>query len=148
MATMTRTQPAQAGFPLKRHVCALAVMIALGSMGAIADTPKVLVAQGGVARWAGLAAADCGFHGKRYPAVDAVCYYPVDLHAKPGMHEIALYDQDKKQHLGALMVEAVTFPQVDITLPDDTYVHVSAENLERHLAERKRVLALFKQENG
>ncbi len=148
MAPMILSKPAQAGFVMKRRLSALAVFAALGSMAAIADTPTVVVAQGGVARWAGLAAAECGLHGKRYPAVDAVCYYPVDLHAKPGMHEIALYDQDKKQHLGALTVEAVSFPQVDIALPDDTYVHVSAENLSRHRAERKRVLALFKQDLG
>ena len=48
-----------------------------------ATAPTVLVAQGGVARWTGMAASECGFHGRRYPAVDAACYYPVDLRAKP-----------------------------------------------------------------
>jgi hypothetical protein len=110
--------------------------------------PSVVVAQGGVARWAGLAAEGCGIMGRRFPAVDAVCYFPIDLHAKPGMHEIALYDQDGKQHLGALTVEAVEFPEVAITLPDDTFVNVSEANLKRHREERARVLALFKREIG
>jgi len=88
---------------------ALAVLAGavLASFNVAAAVPTVLVTQGGVARWADLAAVECGFHGKRYPAVDAVCYYPVDLRAKAGVHEIALYDQDGKQHLGALNVEAV-----------------------------------------
>lgn len=110
--------------------------------------PSVVVAQGGVARWAGIAANDCAILGRRYPAVDAVCYFPIDLHAKPGVHEIALYDQDGKQHLAALTVEAVTFPEVEIMLPDDTFVQVSEENRQRHLAERTRVLALFKTKPG
>ncbi len=110
--------------------------------------PTGLVAQGGVARWTGLAAEDCAIMGKRYPAVDAVCYYPIDLRAKPGVHEIALYDQDGKQHLGSLTVEAVEFPEVEITLPDDTYVELSEANRNRHIEERARVLALFKGKPG
>lgn len=134
--------------PLKQRLLSLAVCgLLVGAMGAQAG-PSVVVAQGGVARWAGLAAADCAFMGKRYPAVDAVCYYPIDLHAKSGVHEIAVYDQDHKQHLGSLTVESVEFPEVEITLPDDTFVNVSEANLKRHREERKRVLALFKGKPG
>lgn len=124
-----------------------ATLALLGSTIAQA-APSGLVAQGGVARWTGLAAEDCAIMGKRYPAVDAVCYYPIDLRAKTGVHEIALYDQDGKQHLASLTVEAVVFPEIEITLPDDTYVEVSAENLKRHREERTRVLALFKSKPG
>ena len=131
-----------------RPTLLLTALLAALSAPVVLAAPNVVVAQGGVARWAGLAAETCGFHGKRYPAVDAVCYFPVDLRGKPGVHEIAVYDQDGKQHLGSLTVEAVEFPEVEITLPDDTFVNVSAENMKRHLAERKRVLALFKAPSG
>ncbi|MGQ0801417.1 MAG: M23 family metallopeptidase [Pseudomarimonas sp.] len=110
----------------------------------VRQAPSVQVTQGGVARWADKAAVDCGFHGKRYPAVDAVCYYPIDLHAKAGMHEIALYDRDGEQHLGALKVEAVEFPEVEIKLPDDTFVKLSEANMKRHQDERARVLKALK----
>ncbi|UXI70453.1 M23 family metallopeptidase [Tahibacter amnicola] len=118
----------------------VAAWIATGAQA----TPAVVVAQGGVARWAGLDARECGFLGKRYPAVDGACYYPVDLRAKVGVHEIALYDSAGKQHLGAMTVEKVDFPEVRIDLPDDTYLNVSAGNQARHKEERARVLALFK----
>lgn len=116
----------------------------MASFNVAAAVPSVVVAQGGVARWADLAAVECGFRGKRYAAVDAVCYYPIDLHAKAGVHEIALYDQDGKQHLGALKVEAVEFPEVEIKLPDDTFVDLSEANTKRHKDERARVLKALK----
>jgi hypothetical protein len=123
---------------------ALALLAAAGAQAA----SNVVVSQGGVARWANMAAKECGFHGRRYPAVDAACYFPIDLHAKTGVHEIALYDQDGRQHLASLTVEPVVFPEVEITLPDDTFVNVSEANSARHLEERRRVLALFKTAPG
>lgn len=126
---------------------ALCAMLPFGvSTAAIVDGVKV--PQGGVARWAGMAAESCGFHGKRYPAVDAACYYPVDFRAKPGVHEIALYDQDGKQHVSSVTVEAVEFPKVEIELPDDTYLEISEESRARHIEERREVLALFEREIG
>ena len=122
----------------------LSALIAASSLQAA--TPSVTVPQGGVARWAGLAAANCGAFGKTYPAVDAVCYYPIDMLAPPGRHDVVLYDQDEKRHDGAVVVEAVDYPKIAITLPDDTYIDVSDENMARHREERKRVLALFKTE--
>src|SRR5205085_1019687 len=72
----------------------------------VAPTPSVTVAQGGVARWSGLAAKECGVFGKRYAAVDAVCYFPVDLRLKPGRYQIALWDQDGRRHVAnAAVVE-------------------------------------------
>lgn len=126
------------------RLLALLLIAAAPAAAIAADT--VAVPQGGVARWAGLAADECGFQGKRYPAVDAACYYPIDFRAKPGVHEIALYDQDGKQHLASVTVEKVDFPKVEIELPDDTYLEVSEENQKRHTEERKAVLALFDRE--
>ena len=128
----------------------LAACIVVGSLwtcaAIAAPVEGVKAPQGGIARWAGQAAESCGFQGKRYPAVDAVCYYPIDFRAKPGVHEIALYDQDGAQHMSSVTVEAVDFPNVDIELPDDTFLEVSEENRARHLKERKAVLALFQRE--
>ena len=62
-----------------RFACLALVLSAEGAIAAnIVSAP-----QGGVARWAGLAAKECGIHGKRYAAVDAVCYYPVDIQTTP-----------------------------------------------------------------
>jgi len=121
----------------------LSVLVCLTSTAAVAATPNIVVPQGGVGRWDSMAAESCGIFGKRYPAVDANCYYPVDMKAKVGTHEVALYDQDGKQHLASLTVQKVEFPEINITLEDDTFVKPSPENLARHKEERARVLALF-----
>lgn len=104
----------------------------------------VLLKQGEIGRWPDLAAKECAIDAKRYPAVDAVCYYPVDIRAKVGRHAITLWDQDGKQHKGWARVEAVDWPEVKLTLPNDTYINVSPDNQRRATKERAAVLALLK----
>ncbi|MBK7012331.1 MAG: hypothetical protein IPH43_06370 [Xanthomonadales bacterium] len=64
------------------------LLCSFSAPGAIAAN-IVTAPQGGVARWAGMAASECGIYGKTYPAVDAVCYYPVDIQTTPGTHDCA-----------------------------------------------------------
>jgi murein DD-endopeptidase MepM/ murein hydrolase activator NlpD len=99
--------------------------------------------QGEVAHWPGIAAKTCVLAGKRYPAVDSVCYYPFDVDARPGRHAIAAIDQDGKRHNAVAIVEKVERPKVDIDLKNDAYINVSRENRKRTLVERKAVLKLF-----
>lgn len=103
----------------------------------------VTLNQGEVARWSGLAARSCVLGNKKYPAVDSVCYFPFDVEAAPGRHAIAAIDQDGRRHNAVAVVEKVERPHVDITLRDDAYVHVSAENQRRARQEREAVLKLF-----
>ncbi|WP_395682101.1 M23 family metallopeptidase [Dokdonella sp.] len=124
-----------------RTTVASAISIALAAW--VAATPAsaaslVTVQQGGVGRWTGIAAKECGIYGKRYAAVDAVCYYPVDIRAKPGAHAINLWDQDGKLHKGTLRVEKTDFPEVQMTLPDslDRFLHVASDDLARAKADR------------
>ncbi|HET9031761.1 MAG TPA: M23 family metallopeptidase [Dokdonella sp.] len=109
--------------------------------GTVMAANIVTAPQGGVARWAGMAASECGVYGKRYAAVDAVCYYPVDIRTKPGSHEIALWDQDGKQHLGSLRVEKAEFPKVEMELPEslDRFLNPSADETSRAVAERAEI---------
>ncbi len=105
----------------------------------------VTAPQGGVARWAGMAASECGVYGKRYAAVDSTCYYPIDIQTKPGTHEIALWDQDGKQHDGSLRVEKAEFPTVEMKLPEklDHYLNPSAEEKERASADRAEIVKIL-----
>ena len=105
----------------------------------------VTVQQGGVARWSGMAAKECGVYGKRYPAVDSVCYYPVDIQTRPGSHQIALWDQDGKQHAGVLSVQKADFPKVDMPLPEklDRFLHMSPEDTARASKERTEVAKIL-----
>jgi hypothetical protein len=103
------------------------------------------VQQGGVGRWSGLDAAQCGIYGKRYDAVDGVCYYPVDIHAPVGLHDIALWDKAGKRHDGGLRVEQASFPDVEMSLPErlDRFVHPSAEDQRRAGEEHAATMKLF-----
>lgn len=113
--------------------------LALCASASAADL--VTVQQGGVGRWSGMAAKECGVYGKRYQAVDAVCYYPVDIQTRPGSHQIALWDQDGKQHLGVLKVQKTDFPRVDMPLPEklDRFLHMSPDDTARASKERAEV---------
>lgn len=118
-----------------------AVLLAAAAVPAFAAAPLVTAPQGGVARWDGLKAKDCGIYGKRYAAIAGSCYYPVDIRARPGRYQIALWDQDGHQHLGALTVEDAKFPDVDMELPAtlDRYLDVSAEDRARAATESAEV---------
>ena len=125
-----------------RRSSAVSILFGTLIMGGNVMAANIVTApQGGVARWAGLAASECGVYGKRYAAVDAVCYYPVDLRTKPGSHEIALWDQDGKQHLGSLHVEKAEFPQVEMELPESLarYIKPSEEQNQRAATEREEI---------
>lgn len=108
-----------------------------------ASALSVTLNQGEVARWPGVGARSCELGGKKYPAVDSVCYYPFDVEAAPGRHAIALVDQDGRRHRAVAIVEKVERPHVDITLTDDAFIHVSRENQQRARREREAVLRLF-----
>jgi len=103
----------------------------------------VTLNQGEVARWPGLAAKSCVLAGKKYPAVDSVCYFPFDVEAAPGRHPIAVIDQDGQRHNATAIVEKLDRPRVAINLKDDAYINVSGENRKRQARERAIVLKLF-----
>jgi murein DD-endopeptidase MepM/ murein hydrolase activator NlpD len=106
---------------------------------AVAAVPEATVLQGGVARWSDEAARECGIHGRRFPAIDGSCYYPIDMRAKTGVHEVALYDAAGEQHLGALTVEARECTETAIELDKQEFVDVSGENRARAARERGAV---------
>lgn len=119
----------------------LGLLVTAGIAPAQAASNLVTAPQGGVARWAGLDAAECGIYGKRYAAVGNVCYFPVDIRARLGRHEIAVWDKAGKQHLGALVVEDAKFADVDMELPPalDRYMEPSAEDQARAVRETAEV---------
>jgi len=127
---------------------ALACVLAAPALGAAA--PGASVPQGGVARWAGLAAKECGIYGKRYAAVDAICYYPIDLATSLGRHQIALWDQDGKQHLGFVQVEEGIFLEEDIELPPDRlrYVDISPADSARAAKEAAETAKILGGQGG
>lgn len=118
----------------------LAVALCSPAVAAEDAPSQADVLQGGVARWSEMNAETCGIFGKRYTAIEGVCYFPIDMDAKVGTHEIALYDKDGKQHLGSLNVLERECTEANIELPDETYFKLSDENRARAQRERPRIL--------
>lgn len=131
---------------MRIFVLSSSLLLAAVTVPVLADTPDATVLQGGVARWSGADARECGIYGKRYAAVDGVCYYPVDMKTKPGVHEVALFDASGAQKLGALTVEPRECTDTEITLDKLDYIDISAENRARADKERGSVLEAVKGE--
>ena len=126
------------------------LLSALAIETASAASSLVTVPQGGVARWSAIAAKECGIYGKRYPAVNSVCYYPVDIQTRIGRHEIALWDHEGKRHLGYLMVKEQNFPEVHLDLPPELnrYLELSPENIARATRETAEVAKILPGSGG
>src|SRR5690242_2115200 len=98
--------------PLRPVLGALLATIACTSVSARTpqrtSTPaplSVTLDQGEVARWPGIAAKSCVLAGRKYPAVDSVCYFPFDVEAIPGRHALVVIDQDGKRHTATAIIE-------------------------------------------
>jgi len=120
-----------------------ALLVLCASVPAAAAT--VIAPQGGVARWAGRAAVECESYGKRYPAVAGVCYYPVDIRARPGHRTVWLVDKAGTKHAATLEITETTFSKINVDLPAELarYLDVSAEDegrAKKETAEVARIL--------
>jgi murein DD-endopeptidase MepM/ murein hydrolase activator NlpD len=122
----------------------LAPLAAIQAQPANGAVPGTTVLQGGVARWSGADARECGIQGRRYAAVDGICYYPVDMRAKTGIHEVALWDAAGARQLGTLTVATRDCTETAITLDRLQYIDVSGEDRARAAKERQHVLAAVK----
>ena len=109
-------------------------------------TPAVTVPQGSIGRWVGDCEA-CGMDGKVYKPVDGACYYPIDVARVPGIIEIARWVGGTMEK-GWLTIEKVDFPTDEIDFPDERYVHLSQEDLQRHYAEQSQIKPMFKKSGG
>ncbi len=118
----------------------LAAIAASATAPGLAADHGAAVLQGGMARWSLVDAKECGIFGRRYAAVDGVCYFPVDMKAKPGVTEIALWDTKGARTLGTLTVSERECSETEITLGDATYMKVSDENAARSREERARIV--------
>lgn len=134
------------GFAMIRTVFLTLLTSALLCSAAAASPPdaarlRVAVPQGGVARWSAIPAKECGIYGKRYPAVNSVCYYPIDVQTSVGRHRIALWDREGKEHIGYVLVEEQHFPEMHVDLPPalNRYLELSPEDIARAAKESAEV---------
>ncbi|MEM7587626.1 MAG: M23 family metallopeptidase [Acidobacteriota bacterium] len=106
---------------------------------------RVEVEQGGVARWDGEGITRCGMDGRAFAPVDDSCWYPIDFRRDPGRIEIARWTSGGIE-TGWLDIVEREFEKQDIEFPDDTYVHLSQENLDRHYREQSVIRPLLRKD--
>lgn len=88
------------------------------------------VPPGSVVRWVGEGVTRCGEGGGRWTALDGVCYFPIDLLKSPGPVEL------RRERAGSwetvtVRVSDYPYPVQEITLQDETRVHLSSDDLAR-----------------
>ncbi len=129
-----------------RAVVGAVGLLAMGATVAMAE-PTVEVAQGSVARWSGEDCTQCAMNGRAWDPVDGVCYYPVDMARRPDHYQIARSCSGTYE-TGWLIVTEKECLQEDIDFPDDSYVNLSNEDLNRHHGEQAVVKPLFRGREG
>lgn len=107
----------------------------------------VEVEQGGLARWPGEGITACGMDGRTFAPVGDACYFPVDLTRSPGKIEIAQWTAAGLT-TAWLTVQGKEYELQDIDFPDDSYVHLSEENLARLYQEQAEVKPLLRRVGG
>ena len=119
------------------------VFLALILLPAVTLAAAVEVPQGAVARWNG-DALSCGMDGRTWKAHQGDCYFPIDFKRAPGTFEIARWPAAGSMESAWLKVVERDFGEQDIEFPDDTFVNLSPENLERHYGEQAEVKPVFR----
>ena len=98
--------------------------------------------QGSVVRWQG--AASCGMDGRTWKALEGACYFPIDFKRNPGRIEVARWPEGGTIETAWVQITEKDFGQQDIEFPDDTFVHLSEENLARLYGEQAEIKPLFR----
>ena len=129
----------------------LSVGIVVGAFfimaGAASGEMVVRVGQGGVGVWPGEGDARCGMDGRSFHAVEGNCYYPVDFQRSPDHVEIARWD-DGVMSTAWLIVEEVEREIQEIDFPDESYVHLSSEDLQLHYQQQAHIKPLLRRRGG
>ena len=130
-----------------RNRLVLALVLAFSILPITAFAAQVTVSQGDIARWPGEGITACGMDGRTFAPVDDVCYFPVDMARTPGRVEIARW-QGGALESAWLDVEAREFELQNIDFPDESYVHLSEENLARLYQEQAEIKPVFRRVGG
>ncbi len=134
--------------PLGMIAAILGVTLATPSP-ALAAGKSVTVPQGDVGRWSGEGTQRCGMDGRAWEPLDDTCWYPVDFEREPGRVEIARWlDGGRGIETAWLIIEEIEFELQEIDFPDDSYVHLSPEDLARHYREQSETKPIYRRRSG
>ncbi len=130
------------------HLLAAATALAatLAAPASLRAEATVSVEQGTFGRWAD--AESCGMDGRTWKALEGTCYYPIDFDRPPGHIEVARWQPGGSIETAWLIVVEKEYPLQRIDYPDESKIHLSAEDLARHHGEQSQIKPLFRRRGG
>jgi len=96
---------------------ALATFVASPYSSAQTHQPTITAAPGTLVRWSAPGTLHCSMRAHIWPALQGVCYYPIDLLTRTETITIARWGTGPK-HLARISVEPNDYGTEEITLPD------------------------------
>jgi peptidase M23-like protein len=117
------------------------------SMAAAQKRPTVSAKQGTVVRWGAPGTRRCGMWGRSWPALEEVCYYPIDLLQKPAVIPVARW-VGRRRETARISVEAYEYGSENIELPDIPQAHPSPEDRQRNTRDQALVSRVWKRREG
>ena len=107
------------------------------------QTPTIAAAPGTVVRWSGPGTTRCAMKGRSWTALQATCYYPIDIEQKAQSIISISRTAAGQYHLGRITVEAVEYGTEDVTLPDIPQANPSPADLRRDTRDRAELARIF-----
>jgi len=126
---------------------ALATLVAPPYSSAQTHEPTITSAPGTLVRWAAPGTLHCSMRAHIWPALEGVCYYPIDLLTRTETITVARWGTGPK-HFAHISVEPNDYGTEDITLPDIPQAHPSTQDLKRDAVDRAQLAHLWLRKDG
>jgi len=126
---------------------ALVCSLPYSAMAAQVHEATVSAAPGTLVRWSAPATKSCGMNGRRWPALQETCYYPVDLLHKPGLIKITRSGNGRSES-AHISVEPYPYGTQEIDLGDIPQANPSPKDLLRDKRERNLLNKVWLRKEG
>ena len=128
-------------------VLALTVLVTPSLSTAQTPEPTISANPGTLVRWGAPGTLHCSMRARIWPALQGVCYYPIDLLTKTETITIARWGAGPK-HLARISVEPNDYGTEEITLPDIPQANPTPEDLKLDAVDRAQLAHLWLRKDG
>ena len=111
------------------------------------SAPTISAAPGTLVRWSAPGTLHCSMRTHIWPAIEGVCYYPIDLLTRTETIPIARWGTGPK-HLARISVEPNDYGTEEITLPDIPQAHPTPADLKRDAVDRAQLARIWVRRDG
>ena len=109
--------------------------------------PTITAIPGTLVRWSAPGTLHCSMRAHIWPAIEGVCYYPIDLLTRTETITVARWGTGPK-HLARISVEPNDYGTEEITLPDIPQAHPSPADLKRDAVDRAQLARIWVRRDG